>query len=413
MKMKRSYSASLSTASHPLPRIKLALLLLLAFSAIKTELYEISLKEPATERHRQTTARTQPQHAIIHIGPHKTGTTSIQWISQTEELQMDGYELPYLQDEKYYHYSENQWNFANCFLPETHFARMRNPCKPELLNAGKEIAKAGKNLFVSSEDFSFLHDIKSLSDYLQPWDKVTIVLTYRRYYDTLQSLWSELNKENVFYKFSKPNESKIAMLARCYRNPSKRDPRLMLAKFKNQFENIKVLNFHDRTKDLVEALYCDTFPDANITCSTLKDVLPKLSRYNVQREMVYGELAVGAVEMGLIPTNFQTHKEMKAVVDCIRDYQEETLGLTKYDFQMVCPPEDMLNGLLDLSLEIENSMIPYFYDTSLGEAQLRSDFEKQRTTKLCDIDVNSTLAKPEWQDFFQSFKPPELLGITE
>ena len=71
---------------------------------------------------------------------------------------------------------------------------------------------------------------------------------------------------------------------------------------------------------------------------------------------------------------------------------------------MKCLPPESADALLNRSLEIERNLLPEFYASPLGEASLRADFEIQKSTKLCDLDVNATLETSEWQSFFKSLQ---------
>ena len=102
--------------------------------------------------------------------------------------------------------SSNQVRFATCFvksgirkmnvfLPKIMITKMF-PCQKDLLQSGREVAKDGHSLLVSAETFDHLNDseVKALSEYLHPWETVTIVVTYRRYYDWLISYHNQLSK---------------------------------------------------------------------------------------------------------------------------------------------------------------------------------------------------------------------------
>ena len=113
--------------------------------------------------------------------------------------------------------------------------------------------------------------------------------------------------------------------------------------------------------------------------------------------MIYGELALAAIDemdFSTIGSQAQPTKKRKAVETLrhrIRTHQEEELGLTKYDFPMKCPSSGLLGSLLQKSLEIEKYLFPSFFDSDQGFNDLFEDFRRQSTTKLCDIDIDTTL----------------------
>ena len=100
-------------------------------------------------------------------------------------------------------------HFATCFLSsKEQEMNKKYPCDNNLLHYGNEIARQKHNLFVSAETFSIIdtYGLKMLSCYLSQWDRVTIVIFYRRYYDWLISVFNQrtksrtlLNNNNIPY----------------------------------------------------------------------------------------------------------------------------------------------------------------------------------------------------------------------
>ena len=160
------------------------------------EVHEVSPPPPP----QQSRTRTR---AVIHMGIHKTGTTSIQAQSYEKRdlLKLDGYEMPwyaYLERKRREgHEIElkvpymNQRNFATCFLSSDAARKDRSsfPCDPDLLLSGTDIAQRNRNLFVTCESFVFIdpEGLDALASYLSRWDEVTIVIYYRRFYSWIAS----------------------------------------------------------------------------------------------------------------------------------------------------------------------------------------------------------------------------------
>lgn len=405
------------------------LLLLILFQVLTNAIYSGSIKSNKDSSNKevcikQSTATTEKilkvgqrttTHAVIHIGPYKTGSTSIQSFSKEhiKELKADGYEMPWTNlvvkqtQHDWLQQNGNQVQFANCFLSTKIASKHTWQCESDLLLSGLGIAKRGQNLYVTAEGFSILGSsgIENLSDYLTSWDNVTIILTYRRLYDILQSWWNQLSKIEVYQKLTKPRDKLSYFRDKILKNDygARFDSRELLRKYHQQFQNVIVLNYHDNSKDIVKTLYCDALPRSNATCSAITNPkTPPVERKNVaEDDIIYGQLALGAVEMGLT-TKYKSPQDLKIVVDQIKTHQEEIFGLSRNEgFQMECLSHDHLNALFNKSKEIEKSLFPDFYSSVLGEANMLSDFEKQRTTKLCDIDLEGTLNKSEWQFFFK------------
>jgi len=147
-------------------------------------------------------------NAVIHIGPHKTGSTTIQAVSLEYYTQLvkDNYEVPFAHNKQKYErhgrkrhsFVANHGSFAACFFPENHSytsEKGHEKCIPKTLTAGLEIANLTKSILISAERFDTPGiDVQALSDYLQPWQSVTIVIYYRRFYDWIISYNNQLTK---------------------------------------------------------------------------------------------------------------------------------------------------------------------------------------------------------------------------
>jgi hypothetical protein len=94
--------------------------------------------------HVTTDASNHQSRAVIHMGIHKTGSSSIQSFLQrnVESLLSDGYKI--LGSENYI---RDNVNFAACFVEGKH----GYSCDPQLLLLGLEIAYQNDNIFVSAE----------------------------------------------------------------------------------------------------------------------------------------------------------------------------------------------------------------------------------------------------------------------
>mmetsp|Transcript_16056 Transcript_16056/g.19978 ORF Transcript_16056/g.19978 Transcript_16056/m.19978 type:complete len:93 (+) Transcript_16056:2-280(+) len=88
----------------------------------------------------------------------------------------------------------------------------------------------------------------------------------------------------------------------------------------------------------------------------------------------------------------------------IRHHQEQTLGLSPYDFPLQCPDKPVLAYLLKKTLLFERRMVPRLFESPDGEKSLRKDFRKQAKTSLCQVDVVKTVDTPKWRRFFESMK---------
>ena len=362
-------------------------------------------------------------NAVIHIGPHKTGTTAIQHYSKVLHLELasDKYEMPWMHLKN--NGEENQVHFATCFLPDGKVERTVYPCREGLLKAGLNIAQQNNNsLLVSAETFAAteVNGVAELKEYLdQAWNNVTIVATYRRYYEWIVSFHHEINKikppfiGNNLWQAIQKNETE-----RLY--PSIQDtlsrpevkvmvrhnnPAAVVARFKEFFPNVVVMNYHDKRKSLLERFYCDAIPHAPNTCKKVIEMTKNSGeeKVNGRESAAYEELVYAAHRSGII--NVQTKEYCEAVKTAIKSHQEKTLKLSNDDFPRACPSSKILDEIWNISLHSEEEYKEHVnnsldYEESFLSNSLKDDFDVYSRTSLCHIDVNATIQSQIWRDFF-------------
>ncbi len=362
-------------------------------------------------------------NAVIHIGPYKTGTTAIQQYSRelVHELAKDNYEMPwaYLKKKLTLHRQQGKetvppwWSkqmyFALCFfqdVPETR-SKLENAtdCRHELLDSGNEIADINKNsLLISAEQFSNteLEGVSSLHQYVSNrWDNVTIVAAYRRYFEWIVSFYNEKYRGLKIVKIVHANNTNRLypsiyeeLLSDQFQDEIKHKYTLAaVARFKRYFPDVVVLNYHDKSKRLVERFYCDVIPDASNTCKKMKKLKVNES-VNKSIKRVYQELAYAAHRKGLI--NISSHE--KVAESSIQQYQEKKLNLTADDFPHRCPPTHVLKEIWNITLQSEREFGSLADDLAIQS--LRDDFDNYSKTRLCEIDLEAILASSHWIEFF-------------
>ena len=360
-------------------------------------------------------------NAVIHIGPHKTGTTSIQEYSKVlyPELIADNYEMPWKHLKKTAW--ENQVEFATCFVTERDETRIAYPCRQDLLEAGLDLSRQNNHsLLVSAETFAQrATGVAKLKSYLdQAWSNVTIVATYRRYYDWIISFHHELNRihrqfaqRNLWQAIQKNETDRLypgipdTLSIRRW-DLDHNYPTAVIGRYKKIFSNVVVMNYHDKTKDLLERFYCDAIPNAPRACKKAIEMTKNGDggKANQSHNAVYEELTYAAHRSGRI--NVDSQKSCETVTTSIKTHQEKTLKLSSDDFPRACPSSKILNEIWDISLRSEkdfnkhvNNGLDYEGEGSLLSS-LKDDFDAYSRTKLCQVDVYTVLQSQVWRDFF-------------
>jgi hypothetical protein len=377
---------------------------------------------PTTTIHRNITA-------VIHMGVHKTGSSTIQTDSKQliNELKQDGYEMPWVvkREENTRGISvdmdllpgqtmhvANHANLASCFLPRSNTERQHAPCDADLLLSGWRIAERKRNLFVTAETFSGMdaEGVDKLAAYLQPWDNVMIVIFYRRFYSYAASLYNQLTKERTWSSSENNQPMWDQTILDFLRDKVIHADRQnfgytvpVVQRLQKRFHNIVVVNYHDKSfGGLSESFYCHILPNAQHSCDMVRKN-PKTTRSNQRTELDYSNLAYGAFKAGLVHIDSQTRLDEVSLA--CQNFQENVLHLIAADFPRKCLPSETLEQLWNISLLYEQAIFPDASESkSLGEHSLREDFDKNSKMSLCTLDVQATLADLKWQEFFRSLQ---------
>lgn len=342
-----------------------------------------------------------PELAVIHMGVHKTGSSSIQDMSKVviDELLQDGYEMPWVNPpvEKSY-IGPNQVYFSECFTPSGDESK-KYGCTPELLISGTQIAQRQNNIFISAESFVTIEgdNINSLKAYLSQWKHTKIVVYYRHYFDYLRSKYNQGVKKR---KFDDEKAFETNLLLYLTRFANLRYPYFtvpLVHRLRDHFDDIVVVDYHDQSKNLVEAFYCDVLPGASNTCKAIRDAnSDEGMSANESVDLAYGDLAWAAKKQGLI--EIANDEQMDKLCEEIKAHIKESLGKTTKEMPQECLSLGVLNDILETSLKFQSEMFP-----NADGKDLRTMFEESKP-KLCILDTEATLEDEKWQEFFKDFK---------
>ncbi|GFH61090.1 hypothetical protein CTEN210_17566 [Chaetoceros tenuissimus] len=353
-------------------------------------------------------------HAVVHMGPHKTGTSSIQDASKKfqNELRKDGYEMPWaiaIEDpivsnrkpNAWIRQAHNQVRFAKCFIPET-FAN-KFSCIEDLLSAGQEIAKKRKNVLISTEFFDEIDatGIDKLTTYLSRWDEVKIVIYYRHFYSWIYSYYNQMGKgqklrDQNFADFIQNNTLFAKHTNTAYTAPLIK--RLKASGIRD--DDIIIINMHDKSLGgPVESFYChDTIKTPN-TCEAVRNEKEIALNGSISLDEIH--LTYAAIEAGLY--KFKGKMIPQAVFKRVRT----KISSSNIQLKRKCIANDdaIVNMLWEKSLEYKDELFPS-HDTikhsRLEEENMRLDFDKSFEKAFCWVDKGDALSQDSWKEFFKN-----------
>ena len=433
-------------------------------TAIRNRTFTIQpiLNNSPTEKKKTTT--TKKPHLILHIGPSKTATTTIQTLlAMNQQLLGDdgydlaGYQIPsssplisqYLYDrlltEKWecWNYSLSlQWaeslsgaDITSSDGQEWQSMMQNEPCWQRLSDQLDEIRH--KNIILSNEAMSHgykrfmykryphgLLQLQLFSKELHSRWNVHLVICYRRYYEWLLSALKEQNAKLLNRKDRGrlwPNEGgKNSRLAWPQMQRWMEHPDSIVDRYHYQypdrskdiwgnagFHNIHIVNFHspggtDDPSRLFEHFICDIVPHANETCNRARQ-LPQSLHVNVRNvdTTIYDQIVCDAKMLLSNLSGLPPHRNVASRT--LQEYHQVELGRSWTDLPLNCPSKLELQRLLNVSLEKERLLVPdFFHDHMEGHMSnfWMTAYEKKA---YCSVDTTTLFRnKTSWHEVLNS-----------
>ena len=351
-----------------------------------------------------TNSRQVPMF-VLHVGPPKTGTTSLQHA-------LSAYQQILLQDS--YHYLGDAkllgGDFTRCLNKlEKNHKKGDRLCWENFIGILEYHRKLGNNIILSNEVFG-LHTRRPfawnlLHDYLGHWPHVEIVVSYRHLHNFMPSAHFELQK-NLRWPGPPEHGKFVTPITKFWNRDCSRSnigivptPGAVLARFGAHYK-VKVLNIE--SNDQILYFLCSILEGANRTCayhSTNSSLVPPALNQRSDGQLNYDALALMAWQNNLLK-NEQTRRYLR---NKIKNHQEVTLQKEPNDFPLDCLNLIQEQRLLEESLQHAREC---GLDTD-GEdgTNLRLDFANAKAAhKFCSINATLAFADKNWQEFFAKAK---------
>jgi hypothetical protein len=171
-------------------------------NASKTRVFSPNSSETvqmATNKEKSGLTKKSEPRVILHIGPHKTGTTAIQRFIHNytiiELLSTDNIEIPTFEAFPGNNRVFPEYNFAGCMIENFRSDGGHMPhetclktLKPALATYLEGTYAKGKDILIVAEDMDReTIDLARIRTWLEPYTDIQIIVTYRRLHDWLKS----------------------------------------------------------------------------------------------------------------------------------------------------------------------------------------------------------------------------------
>jgi len=378
----------------------------------------------------------------IHIGPPKTGTTSLQCnLSHNKFLPQDSYH--------YIGQAETRCEGLAKIPKENFFADIHTPLKSakrftlyllgkkndipfypdgfkELLQQnhekGIDTIISGEYLEkISRDDIPF----KRLTDILLELpQKVQFVVTHRYFFDWKQSFYNWITlvyfgglgyKQKKFMEFQ--GESMVSIidnrgftLSKIFANDTItpyntwNNLNMKLQLLNKQYNgtiadkfSISVINFHgsDMSKDLGTTFIC-MLPHASYSCNKTRKLEFGKSRPTQSNKLHSDRIAAAAWEEKLFYNATAVKKKRNKVNKAINHYIIHELKVTYTDLPLECLGDDIMNILLNMSIRHGKEMLGDKFDLD----DLNKRFNAAVVAKkFCSINTTALLMDESWRQF--------------
>lgn len=366
-------------------------------SAVQSNTYGNNPKEwlPVSPKLQPQEVPRKPK-VILHIGPHKTGTSTLQWFTkrQSTELWQDGIWIPQFDGVKapYFalahcmidNYRKGGGDYAVNFCNNNLFPKLQkqladfsssNATRPDILVIAEDLDRPTIRL-------------SRIKRYFRSYTTTfEIIVTYRRLHDWLPSWYNEIMSLylGTFTSVSdkKTMPSFVSFVERKFEQFLKRHFSGLIDQYHREFESIKFFNFHGTpgSTDLVSNYICSTLA-ANHTCQQL---LERYQRNNVtESEVVRGSqpmelyrLVIAAFWKGLLTVTKPSTSVVRELAYKWRSSLRSRTSILEDDWYRVCVNETLWQRVWDESEQLESSFFPHM------SPNLKESFDAARNPKWC------------------------------
>lgn len=371
-------------------------------------------------------------YAIIHVGPHKTGTTTMQRVLSLRATQTyldrDGIRVPNMTDLPGSYTENAPMNFAHCCIAawkkdggEMNWGqcfKVWTAFKPFV----NEAYEKRNSIIVVGEDMDRRNiDIERMKWQLQPYKKIQVVVLYRRLHDWLPSWYNQImsmylpNYANMdermpsyvewiqknYKTFLSRHSSEVAKRYRTSFRKDNSDPT------KNVTYTVKFMNFHDGK--MLENFFCNVVPGrgANETCTAVKEDRLEMSVANRGVNLEFDRLVIAAKNRSLIDQKITQLVMLKRVVVVVQGMLREVdllpaaAGSKTHDVnttyslfgELPClfPPNDFLDKMYETTIQHEVHDAVGYFKKQGGKEGLRVKFDKAVRTKMASLDIEKIL----------------------
>jgi hypothetical protein len=355
---------------------------------------------------------------VLHVGPHKTGSTTLQkkLLNYEQELNQDGFFLPGAIPGLHSAY-KSLANIAFSLQGYNRHTKAKTwPAFHAFLNRSN-----GHNIILSSEEFDRPSvNISRLASLLES-RRVQVVIVYRRLYAWLFSWYFELHRYKLHRRWDVPRASlsrnRFDAFAEWLRlqlveanDPTQFQHPLqagaVLRRYQKHFGEVSIINFQAPLEDSTYVDFCCRILSVaayhNTTCQRAVKENKSTPGANTGSSLEPSRILYAAQESGLV--SFQTEQQIQNAKSSVGRRLDEWNNSNRLNKYQDCLEPYWIEALFQSSLQEEREIVPsWFQQANNGEAGLRSAFQSFRESKspFCAVNTTKLFQNQEWQALLQ------------
>ena len=393
---------------------------------------------------------TYRHHLVLHVGPSKTATTSLQTdlTALQEALRADGYAYagryytPWIDDTdaggtfhlgrsqssllatahsmlKQCPHSDNQrWRCCEAFAQELN-AYVRQQGVPHVILSEEPFGNQWRN---PQDWMAIVEALRNNDNNSSSWH-ITVVVGYRHFYawspsarfqherlDRINPVWpAPYGTGRAIQPFYPDWYSGMEYTSNYNEewNKNFQHTANILDAINHTVEDVHILNLHNaQHSSPLRLLLCGDMARTPTACRQAlrrEQEQQHETVMNTQSSVpspFYDAVATAAAALGLVNATAYTRTQVR---DAIQYRHETVMGLTLHDLPLQCPPEAVLEQLRTTSLALEKRCLSSPSTTTTTSTALHTaGFDEYiEHQQYCFVDTEVVLKDPEWRDFLR------------
>jgi hypothetical protein len=394
-------------------------------AAASTRTYNTSTpddRRPMTAHNHTHNTTSNATYLIIHVGPVKTGSSSIQcnlqgnpflklssydYLGRIERVCAAKHPRPLKKSSQYLNVQAFVFQYiVRGWLIQDQFQGYVKSFQQDMQRRQEQ----GIHTILAAEEFcglvetddSHWAEFAGLLNTIQ--QQVRFQVVYRHLFDWAVSLYTFMQTWNR--KLSSFSEAPLQSIlhksvqSEAFEGTKGCSPYAIWSAFRSKgaaIGPVDVFNMHGEG-DMPTRFLC-SLPNAEAACEGSKELKFEVARPTDVDILHADRIATAGWESGVYFNSSKVRNKRKEIRKVIQDRVKNVLSSSFLDLPLECMGEEALQRLLEISIDHGKQMLGDAWDLDAMKAKFESHVAKR---KFCSVNVTAVLEDPSWQAFLSS-----------